>query len=472
VVSTILAIVMALPAAPVTDLKAVEKVLSLEPLRTNEELDRFYRGEVNEVRGEDATERLAMKYRQAFDGAPYKTFVMGHPGVGKSTEISRLLRQLAGQYRGIRFSIASELNPYSFKIFDVLLLMMIKVVEESRALLGAGVWDSAITKGLLDDILAYFADEKITETKTRGADVLASAGVKAESLWTKLLPVFANVKGEIKFGTDRKQETVEYRLKRLPDLVALANRLVSFCAGSLKNVEGKEWLFVLEDFDKSGISGEQLQEVFVQYGTVFQELTSHMLFIIPVWMGYSQEASRLPFPKTLLPDTPVFDRFHVAHQQGRAAVRQVLGARVSPELVESGQAERLIVASGGNLRDLFSMMSDAADRALLRDASALQVTEQDVTKAINVMRREYLNRLGESPHDPKPVHWEEKSEKLRAVYHGDPGSGVPGPVLYSLLRARAVQEFNGEGWFGVHPLVVDILKEQKQLEEDARGGTS
>jgi len=472
VVSTILAVVMALPPAPVTDLKAVEKVLSLEPLRTNEELDRFYRGEVNEVRGEDATERLAMKYGQAFDGAPYKTFVMGHPGVGKSTEISRLLRQLAGQYRGIRFSIASELNPYSFKIFDVLLLMMIKAVEESRALLGAGVWDSAITKGLLDDILAYFADEKITETKTHGADVQASAGVKAESLWTKLLPVFANVKGEIKFGTDRKQETVEYRLKRLPDLVALANRLIGFCAGSLKNIEGKEWLFVLEDFDKSGISGEQLQEVFVQYGTVFQELTAHMLFIIPVWMGYSQEASRLPFSKTLLPDTPVFDRFHVAHQRGRAAVRQVLGARVSPELVESDQAERLIVASGGNLRDLFSMMSDAADRALLRDAGARQVNEQDVTKAINVMRREYLNRLGESPHDPKPVHWEEKSETLRAVYHGDPGSGVPGPGLYSLLRARAVQEFNGEGWFGVHPLVVDILKEQKQLEEDARGGTS
>jgi len=62
---------MALPQAPVTDLNLVGKVLSPEPLRTNEELDRFYRREVNEVRGEDATARLAMKYRQAFDGAPY-----------------------------------------------------------------------------------------------------------------------------------------------------------------------------------------------------------------------------------------------------------------------------------------------------------------------------------------------------------------------------------------------------------------
>lgn len=464
-------IVKALPAAPVTDLNAVEQVLSLKPLLTNEELDRFYRPEINEVRGEDTTVALAGKYRQAFGAVPYKTFVMGHPGVGKSTEIARLLRALADQYRGIRISVATELNPASFKIFDVLLLMMIKIAEETKARLDVGLLDSAIAQRLLDDILVYFADQKITDTRIRGLDFQAGGGVKTESFWTKILPVFASVKGEIRIAADRKQETVEYRLRRLPDLTELANRLVGFCADSLQNVEGKEWLFVLEDFDRYGISGEQLQEVFVRYGSVLRDLRANMLFVIPVWMAYSQEATQLPFSKALIPDTPVYDRFHADHRQGREAVRAVLFARVSSGIMDAGQAERLIVASGGNLRDLFFMGSSAAQYALQSEEAGRSIAERDVTRAIYTMRREYRNRLGESPHDPKPVHWEEKARKLVAVYHNEPGSDIPDPVLYSLLRARALQEFNDEGWFGVHPLVVDILKEQRRLPEDAPGGS-
>jgi hypothetical protein len=62
-------------------------------------------------------------------------------------------------------------------------------------------------------------------------------------------------------------------------------------------------------------------------------------------------------------------------------------------------------------------------------------------------------------------------KRLTAVYDGAPDSDVPDPVLYSLLRGRAVQEFNGECWFGVHPIVVDILKEQAHLKPQDPGGT-
>ena len=51
---------------------------------------------------------------------------------------------------------------------------------------------------------------------------------------------------------------------------------------------------------------------------------------------------------------------------------------------------------------------------------------------------------------------------------------MPDPVLYALLRSRAVQEFNGERWFGIHPLVVDILAKQNKIPPAAGripGGT-
>jgi hypothetical protein len=460
-----------LPPAPVTDLNYVEQVLSPEPLWTQDELDRFYRKEVNEVRGKDAIVRLATRYRQAFGAAPYKTFVMGHPGVGKSTEMTRLLCLLRGQYEGIRSSIARELNPASFKVFDILLLVMIKAVEETKAKVGAGLLENAEADSLIADLLRYFAEEKVTQVEKRTIGGEVQAGVKADSLWWKILPVFASVKGEIKYASDRSDETIPYRLKRLPELVQLANRLLAFCADCLKRANGKEWLFILEDFDRFGISVRQLEEVFVQFGTVFQDLQANLIFTIPVWMSYSQDANRLPFPKSLIPDTPVYDRYHVKHQEGRQAVRAVLNSRVAEALIEPDQADRLIVASGGNLRDLFAMMSEAAGEALSRNPSATRVGEREVTKAIDAMRREYRMRLGEGPQSKDPIAWEEKSRKLVAVYRGEVGSDIPDKLLYFLLRARAVQEFNGEGWFGVHPLVVDILKEQKILEEGARGGS-
>jgi hypothetical protein len=132
----------------------------------------------------------------------------------------------------------------------------------------------------------------------------------------------------------------------------------------------------------------------------------------------------------------------------------------------------LIVASGGNLRDLFSLTLDAGELALIRDPDAQMIAETDSLAAINAMRRDYRRKLGQSPYDPNPISYEQKFQKLLAVYSGDSDSGIPDPTLYSLLRARAIQEFNGDGWFGVHPVVVDILKEQGHLEPQASGGTA
>ena len=61
------------------------------------------------------------------------------------------------------------------------------------------------------------------------------------------------------------------------------------------------------------------------------------------------------------------------------------------------------------------------------------------------------------------------------IYKQKPDDQVPNAVLYFLLRARAVQEFNnGDRWFGIHPLVVDILAEQRRIRPVngvIRGGT-
>ena len=295
------------PAGPAKDLDHMYLTLRPEPLIDPEEFRLFYRPQVNAVRGEDTVGRLAGKLRQSFGAVPFKAFVMGHPGVGKSTEISRLLSRVTSQFVGVRLSIATQLNPASFKVFDVLLLMLAGIAEEAERL-GAAPLTGIHLKNLLADIQHWFGIEQIKETGTRvvGAGVEAGAGAKEGSPWAALLGLFASVKAEMKYAAERKSEFVEYRLRKVSDLVAICNQLLQACGKALTKKSSKEWLLVIEDLDKTGISPAQLQELFIQYGNVFQNLQVNMIFTIPVWLAYSPEANRLPFDRYMIHDTPVY----------------------------------------------------------------------------------------------------------------------------------------------------------------------
>src|ERR1700679_1951919 len=121
-----------IPEGPATALDQLYLTLRPEPLEKPEEFRKFYRAEVNQVRGEDTVARLSGKLQESFGALPFRAFVMGHPGVGKSTEVSRLLHRVKDQHVGVRLSVATELNPASFKVFDILVLMLALLAEAAN----------------------------------------------------------------------------------------------------------------------------------------------------------------------------------------------------------------------------------------------------------------------------------------------------------------------------------------------------
>jgi hypothetical protein len=354
----------------------------------------------------------------------------------------------------------------------VLILMMIRMTEEAHAV-SSDLLQSHLSNGLVSEIQQWFSavTRKRTTAQAVSAAVEAGAGVRGGSLLNSLFGLFASAKGEIKYASDRSSEAIDTELRRLPELVSLCNRLINACETVLQKAENKKWLLIIEDLDKTVIPPQQLQDLFVQYGTVFQDLAVSLIFTIPVWLGYSPDRNRLPFDYHMIHDTPVFEKDHAPHHRGRDALRQVLEARMSPDLFAENQMTKLIVASGGNIRELFRLVSDAGDRAVLKDSDAKSIGEDECIAAIQANRRDYRRILGQSPYDSQSISYEEKLKKLLAVYSGDQDAQIPDLILYSLLRARAIQEFNGEGWFGLHPVVVDILKEQGHLPSESPGGT-
>ena len=465
-----------IPALQITPAKSLEEVyrtLQPEPLVTPEQLAAFYRNEMNEVRGGDKMERIKLGLTRAHSYRTYfKASFMGHRGVGKSTELSRLTDKVKDKFHTIRFSAVTTLDPGNFRPLDVVLMMMADVAERTAKPVKEGGAGKRPPEARLKEIWDWFATEKETREQSTAiaASIEAGAGVKEDSLWGQVLGLFATLKGEIKFASTRKKEVVEYRISRLTSLIEVANRLLDDCNDLLRKASGHEWLFVGEDFDRAGIPSERIEDLFITYANIFRELRTHLIFNLPIGLFYSAKAPQLPFASEcsfVLPDTPVFQSDHTSNPNGREALQKVLAARMSLSLFEPDQMMRLIVASGGNLRDLFALVNYAADTATLRTAETINAG--DVTASVVNLRSDYERRLGQSPYDPETVKYEDKANRLLQIYQNDKAAEIADAVLYSLLNARAVQEFNGQRWFGVHPLVVDILANQKRLVRSDTG---
>ncbi len=464
--------------------------LSPEPLMEPEEMERWYR-DLNPVRGGGATRRMALGFQrvQKSEGLPYKAFLMGHSGAGKSTEITRLLQELDGHFQPLRFSAVQELDPVSFRPFDVLLLTMIRIVEATALPKEKGGAGQRLPEERLQELWEWFSQETHTEVRRTQFAAEAGAGIDGkDSLLGRVLGLFAKIKAEARYATDRSVEVVEYRLRRLGDLIELANRVLDECNSLLRQATPgrKQWLIVWEDFDKPGFSKDKVEELFLTYANLWREVRCHLIITLPITLGWSAAASRLSLPDQQtfsILDIPVYRRDRSDHQPGQEALEQLLRARVAPELFAGDEMRRVMIASGGNVRDLFALVSRAADNALLDEDpnrapaevaadQPLVITKLHMDEAIGWLRTRYERRLGANEFDDDVIPYQEKVDRMLAIYQGEPKASVPDSCLYSLLRARAVQEFNGERWLGLHPLAVDILKRQGALPQDSEGGTT
>ena len=459
-------------------LSEVRRAFKPTPLITNEEFETFYEEEVNDVRGNDKIQSIAIKLESEHRAGWYKTFLIGHSGVGKSTELTRLCRIVDNKFVPIRFSAQNDLDASGFRPFDVFLMMMILLTEKMLSEFDEDIIMKWISEDLFNQINDWYAPPKNTKTKDTQSTLSAEVGigVKPENVLAKLTGFFANAKAEIKYVSDQKTEVTEYRLHTIGQLLKLLNSMLDSCNEALFEEKGKEWLFIGEDFDKPGIPPNLTETLFIQYSNLFKDLHAHAIFTLPIEIAYSDRQPRLSCKCECILDTPVYRSDHAPHLEGREALRKVLRARINLDLFAEGQEDRLIVASGGNLRDLFELVSDAATESIVRGRKAPKdaldsgkIEERQVTYAINQKRIEYRNRLGQTSTDPKELTYEAKSELLKQTYLQGTKERIPNPVMHSLLKAKALQEFNGEGWFGVHPLVVDLLIEQKAIEANAEG---
>ena len=464
---------------PAQTLDTVYLTLSPEPLTTQAELDAFYREEMNQARGEDKVRRLKLGLKRAANNNRdyFKACLMGHPGVGKSTEITRLIHdaEFKQQYRSLQFNVLTDLNPINFNPLDIILLVVVELAEETHKIIKKNSGLVNYQSQALNEFLSWYntTERKVTSQQESDISTEAGGGLTGESLWAAALGLFASIKSRMRFAANREQTVTEYRFQRLNDLITIANQVIEECHQQLRNYNNQQWLIVGENFDKPGVNKDSLRSLFIDYANVIHDLNINLIFTIPIGLYNSSEAIRLAFPREkchIIPDTAVFNRDFSSNTEGRKALRAVLNSRINLALFEPPVLERLIIASGGNIRDLFSMVADASDEAILSEKKNVTATESNF--AINHLTNEYERRLGQNPFDLAQISYSDKVERLKLIYSGDKAAQIPDEALYALLNDRAVQEVsqgNGECRFVVHPLVVDLLHAQGHINASETG---
>ncbi len=452
-----------LRTTPATTLAEIPLTLQPEALETAEELKAFYKTEIEDARGVNRTGELRLSLEDAHAaGLPFKAFFLGHPGVGKTTELTRLLLEVEDRFRPLRISVTSELNPGALRFYDVLLLLLIRLVQAVSEPSVIGFEDTDL-QTMLDRVRDHLARKWTKHLRVDSAEF--GAGLK--------LP-FLSLLGNIKQGRTRERGEEEYELSFVSELVDLMNGVIQESNRLLaKHQNGRQWVFVLEDLEKIGVAPSDLKALFTGLRPSLQGLDGHFIVVIPIWLKYSEDAGTiLPqnFSPFVLPDIPVYGKDHAPDNKVIGALVAVVKARANEGLFAPGVLERFCVASGGNLRDLFGLIRNAMLSARLRHATVLN--GNDAKGAIASLRNDYKQFLGSTGEDSSDAPLNEKLDRLVGIYkREDTTVEVPDRILYLLLRQRCALQYNGAGWIGVHPLIVDLLIEFRKLEKGSPGGS-
>ena len=168
---------------PARTLAEVAATLLKRPLETPEQFSAFYSEKYGRARGIDRFAHLRVELTRCYLGAPFHGFVMGHPGVGKSTEISRLFFRVEDKFQPIRLSAAEEIYPGDFRLQDLLWLMIVRMIEATNSPTVIG-FSAKLSPSLLEDVRHELSQRGIETLGLRAGELEAGIAELVKSFET------------------------------------------------------------------------------------------------------------------------------------------------------------------------------------------------------------------------------------------------------------------------------------------------
>ena len=425
----------------------------------DENFDMFYTP-FQEPYRTDIVKQLNFKL-QAASPFSYKFILAGHRGVGKSTELLRVSKSCAG-YETIFVNAADAMGPKGTSYTNLLILIVDRVMEFGVNSHYLNENDSAFAS-----LLNYWNSELEIESIVQKAETTSGVlGVDAEiggSLSTsfgilKKLKTIITVGAKLGVSAERKvaqTSSVDEIIHTVIDkndmlFVQAFNVLLKELKTRMK---GNQPLIVVEELDKAG-QFELASDVFNNHAKAFLGIESDMIFTYPVHLQYDPAYSHVRDIFSGIFKLGVVELLDENKEYRRGAIeafKELIYKRISENIIEDDALEEAIKMSGGLIRDVFTLLSEAAVTAGVD--SREKITVSDVRRAIATLEDRYI----------KVIKINNGFDEIVKIYK-EPRRQVD-ENLRELLRTEVVLEYSNNRYV-VHPVVVKFLSDiGKQVDK-------
>ena len=419
--------------------------LQLLPLTTPEQLNKFH--------VEYGTEILEELDHLVEDCSPdnNKIIFTGHLGSGKSTLLGQFCQNTQNRYFVVFFSISDVVEMSDVNHVNILFAMAVKLMEAAE--------ERQIRIGSKTKKAFYQWFSKHTRTEGSSVDStieLETTGEAGVNAW--FVKFFAKLKANLKTNSVIREEiTIEYS-RGISDLVDRINDIASAIQAGC----GQEIMVVIDDLDKHDL--EIVDRVYRNNISALFQPEFRIIYTMPMaatrdlsLRGIIQNATNNEIQSMWA--TKLFprgeDRVPNASPVAEAVevFEQILYKRIPKQLIEPEATQMMIVKSGGALREFIRLASQCCGLCLnqLRctpDKQDLIITSEILKNAIKEYRIDLTEPLGKN-----------RYQILVEVYENYlPEDGMNHDFL-DLLHTLYILEYrNDDLWFGVHPVVQEILQ--------------
>ncbi|CAN1209980.1 AAA family ATPase [Tumidithrix helvetica PCC 7403] len=395
----------------------------------------------------------------------------GHRGVGKSTELLRLKRDLeARNYFVVYFGADSEdIDIQDTEYADILLACTKHLVQEIKLkdknpLKGISDWLQKRAKNLSDLLLTELSFEGLTLEQQ--------------------VSQFSKITATIKAKPDNRREIRDRINANASSLSVVLNEFIDAGKKFLVEKGYKDLVLIVDNLDriaetqKAEGKPSNYDEIFIQRHEQMRDLHCHVIYTVPIAMVYSDRCTQLQnnFDETdVLPMVMLTDEEGKKSEAGLEKFREIIAKRIAqvelendPEVgkklanaletevfVSDAVLERLCLMSGGHIRLLMKMIQKALDHT-----ATLPISAKSVNRALEDAKEDYLNQI-----------FDHQWELLRKVANKKQIPNIENDKEYPrLLGSRCVLEYRYRDadeklkrWYDVHPLIKELEKFEQRL---------
>ncbi len=421
-----------------TQLQAVYRDLDLFPLIEPEDIERF-RVEYGRA--------VLVRLKQEVEAAEKKGKVIfaGHRGCGKSTLLKQFAVEMQAKYFVTFFSVADliEISDVSHvKILYSIGLMLLSHATQANV---------PVADDIKQSLLGW-----MNTTRKDVSDTTTKSEVGVGSDFLKIIT--AKLQQERKF----REELEKTYDKKITDLVGKLDRL----AAAIQTTMKKPVLVVIDDLDKLDLS--VVEPIYRQNVKALFSPAFKIVFTIPISAVQDPQLmgalnSEGIVRTQLFPVTKFFTYEDCRKPQATPIAKnldlfeQVINKRFSAGLLNPETAKKMVLASGGVMRELVRIGRECAIEAMVQleidpDQSHIQIDDQILTAALRNLRNDFARQL-------QPSLYQVLTDVYKTL------KAVESEAFIKLLHGLLVLEYENDAlWYDVHPIVVELLRREKLIQ--------